>query len=77
MGYFILCISFPYLPGSLILPVLLKNVPKKLQFVLSLSMICFGYMLFGPSNLLSLPDYLGFIIAGMIIIGFFVPIGFI
>ena len=40
-------------------------------------MISIGYMLLGPSNIFNIPDYIGLIIFGMILIGFFVSIGFI
>ena len=77
VGYFILCISFPYLPGALLIPLMFKKIPKKFLFVINFLIASFGYLLMGPSEMLKLPDNLILIIIGMVIIGFFSPIGFI
>lgn len=69
MGYFFVALSGPYLIAAVICPIIFKTTPRKLQFVISLVVSGFAYLLMGPSQLVNLPDKLAIIITGLVILG--------
>lgn len=68
MGYCFLLASGPYLLSCIIFPILLKNMPRKLQAVICffVSAISIGFM--APT--FGLPDKLIFVLVGMFFLGF-------
>lgn len=55
----------------------MRNVPKRLQFVISFFACAAGFLLTGPASWLGLPDELPVVLAGMVILGTFTPLCFI
>uniref|UniRef100_A0A7S3CIL2 Uncharacterized protein n=2 Tax=Strombidium rassoulzadegani TaxID=1082188 RepID=A0A7S3CIL2_9SPIT len=65
LGYYVSGFTFPYLFSSLLVPVLLKNVARKLQFVSALAFLAVGLIFVGPSLLLGLPEKLYLVMIGL------------
>jgi len=70
MGFYFACLSGPYMLSAVANPIFFSNVPKKLQFAMSviLASLAFGFL--GPSNLLNLPQSIYLVVLGLVIIGF-------
>jgi cyanate permease len=55
MGYYYSILSLSYLTSAILIPLLFKKVPRKLQFVVCFALSSFAMMLLGPSKLLGFP----------------------
>jgi hypothetical protein len=77
MGYYFTILSFPYLVSAIVSPIIFKNVPRKLQFVISMIVSSSSFILMGPSNLFGVPEKLYFVLIGMFINGFIVALIFV
>ena len=78
MGYCFLLASGPYLIACIILPAILKNVPRRLQMVICFLVSSISIGLMGPSRLfVVVPDTLPVILIGMFFLGFIQPLSFI
>mmetsp|Transcript_24628 Transcript_24628/g.38266 ORF Transcript_24628/g.38266 Transcript_24628/m.38266 type:complete len:226 (+) Transcript_24628:715-1392(+) len=70
VGYYFPAISAPYFVSSILTPMFLLGLPRKLNFVIFLFCAVIGLLLMGPASWLGLPDSLAIICTGMGIIGF-------
>lgn len=77
MGYYYICLTGFYLISCLILPPRMKNVPRRLQFVMCFFLTTIGFALMGPTEWLMLPDELTLILVGMSLTGFVQSMSFI
>ena len=70
MGYYYALLSFPYFFSALIIPVIFKNTPRRLQFVICYFLSAIAMMLNGPSRVFGLPNEKYLIMIGLPILGF-------
>ena len=77
MGYYIMFDSAAYLPSALLLPIIFRRVPGKLQFIICFLVTAVGQSMIGTSEILHYPEKLGLILTGMFISGFIISINFI
>ena len=69
--------SFPYFLSAISQPFLMKNVPRKVQFVACYIVSACSFALMGPSTLFHLPDKLFLLLIGMFFLGFIQALVFI
>lgn len=77
IGYCFLLASFPYFIATLVCPIVCKNTPRKLQFVICFIISALGFMFMGPSRLVGFPDKPFLLLIGLVIIGFIQALVFI
>lgn len=78
MGYCFLLASGPYLIACIVLPAVLKNVPRRLQMIICFLVSSISIGLMGPSEFfVVLPDTLPVVLIGMFFLGFIQPLSFI
>ena len=77
MGYYFVLVSFPYFFSSLMIPVMFKYVPRKVQFVLCFFFTAFSLIFIGPSKFFGLPDEKYLIMIGLPILSFVQALSFI
>ena len=77
MGYYYFIPFVPYLPSCILVPILFKNVPRKVQFVICFIVSGFAVGLMGPTELFDLPDRLYLVLLGLFIIGSVVTLAFV
>ena len=73
-GYYNLFLTGPYLFSCMLLPILFKKVPRRLQYVLCFIGCTIGSILMGPTFI---PDHLAVVCAGMLLIGAVQSLSFI
>lgn len=66
MGFYQLTVTGPYLVGCVLYPLLFKNTPRRIQFVLCYAISSIAELLMGP---IFLPDKLYFVVIGYIMMG--------
>lgn len=74
MGYYNLFLTGPYIFSCMLLPMLLKSIPRRFQFILCFFSCIVSSVLMGPTFI---PDNLVPVCAGMSLIGIVVSLSFI
>jgi MFS family permease len=77
IGYCFLLASFPYFVATIVCPLIFKNIPRKLQFIICFVVSGVSFMFMGPSTLVGLPDKVWIVLLGLSIIGFIQALVFI
>jgi len=77
MGYCFLLASGPYLVSCILFPILLKNMPRKLQAVICFAVSGLSIGMMGPTRLFGLPDKLAVVLTGLFFLGFVQALSFI
>ena len=77
MGFYFAIVSSPYMISSILFPMIFKNTPRKLWFIICFFSSAFGFMLMGPSMLLGFEDSKTLLMIGLFIIGMMQALVFI